>query len=162
MEKERMTKKQLLAHYREELEIMDYKFDKVQALFSDISHYLEGTNLRFAECCKCAVAMAKVQRTRRPIKRRVIVLKEVIKELERPNSTVESALELERVKTKEMAGNILNFYRFRHLKDTRKKGFNVVKQTEEALRKLEMDEYEAMYEKEAELKSIIETTELRY
>ena len=156
MERRQMSKGQLLSKYRGELRQRKWEFDKVQALFSDISHSLEGSDLRFIDYCKYAIAMAKVQRTRRPIKRRVIVLEKVIKELERPESTVESVLEFERKETAAMAGNILDYYHFRHLRNIGSANFDVLKETNDALRRLEIERFEAEYEEEAGLKAIDE------
>ena len=155
MEK-RITKGQLLNKYRGELKRKNWELDKIQALFSDISHSLEGKELRAVDYCKYAISMAKVQRSRRVIKRRAIVLGKVVKELERPESTVESALELERVETAAMAGNILNFYKFRHLKNVNADNFDILKETNAALRKLEVESYVNDYEEEARLESINE------
>ena len=138
-----------LRSLKAELQTRESELNKVQALFSDISHAIEGAEkLNAVQWYFHAKAVAKVQRVRRPIKKRIIVLERMIAELEKPNGSIDKALEIGKKLEKEMEGNILKYYKFRHLKNTDFKKFNILHETEEALKRLKLDSYEEEYERE--------------
>lgn len=140
-----------LRSLKSEKQTREEELRRLHALESDILHCLEGgERLTVIQTYYHAKALKKVLRIRRCLKRRLVVVEEMIVELEKEGATLDKALQLGLRREKEMEGNVLKNYRPRYLKTTnyKDKERNIAKDVDEALKRIRVDAYEDEYYRE--------------
>ena len=139
--------KSIRRNITKELEDRNKELSRLDRIREDILHILEGSEkLNAAELCMIAIALRKVLRTRRVIKKRKIVLDTMLEALKK-GSNPNEIRKLGYKTQDEMKGNILKYYNLRFLKCKDSKVNPILAQVNDALSRFELNEYENDYDR---------------
>jgi len=130
-----------------ELEERIKEQSKIDRIKEDILHILEGSEkMNAVEFCMVAMALRKVLRIRRVLKKRRIVLESMLECLNEGGAKPEDIHKIGWKQENLMRGNVLKYYNLRFLKNkTDLKKYPVMAQVNDALERLNLKEYEDDY-----------------
>ena len=118
---------------------------RINRISDDILHILEGSEkLNAAQFCMIAIALRKVYRIRRVIKKRQITVKAMLEKLDQ-GGTIEEVKKIGYKEENGMKGNILKYYNLRYLKSKDTKSMPILAQVDDALERAGLKKYENDY-----------------